>query len=190
MTQPSLVSFEVAGESYPWVTESRCRLCNSDRRLEVERLICQGRSYKAIITDLDLEGVLTDRNLREHMINRHLPVQAAAARHVAREQGEIVAEVIQPMIQGVAAHLSFAHSVVDRVRARMESGDAEPTLRDGIAAARFIAEVESVTGPNDLAEWKHAYMALLEDITEIVTTEQKAELKRRLEGRAAEKSRR
>lgn len=90
------------------------------------------------------------------------------------------------MVEGIASNLSFAHRVLDRVSQRLKSGELEPTVRDGMAAARLIAEVEATAGPQDVAEWEDAYMAVLENLTEILTPEQSAELGKRLDQRQRE----
>ena len=59
--------------------------------------------------------------------------------------------------------------MVDRVRERLESGDEQPTLRDGLAAARLIVEVEGTGAP--VEEWTEFCATSYEVAQDLMTPE-------------------
>lgn len=160
MTQPSLVNVEVGGGIYPWRSEGRCLCCSHPMRVEIETMLAQGRTYRGIIKALELEGAITERNVRDHVRNEHLPTKAPAVRAVAQAQAVGLSEALAPLAQGVAAHLSFAHSLLERVRRRLEAGEDEPSIRDGLAAARLIQEIEGGATTSRDAEWEALFITL------------------------------
>jgi hypothetical protein len=134
----SLASVEV-GESFPYIVESRCRICSSSRRLDVERALVKAMTYERIAETHGEPDKINARGMMAH-VKRGVPMNAPAVVAVARARSEEVSEAIAALIRGATANLGFAHAVVDRVRARLASGDVQPNVRDGHAVARLIAE--------------------------------------------------
>jgi len=85
---------------------------------------------------------VTPRSLQGHVEKGHMPVRAAAVQAVAQARSAEVTEALEPLIQETAVELAFAHTVMDRVRARVQAAEVEPTVRDGLAAAKRIADSE------------------------------------------------
>ena len=133
------LSSVVIGESrYPYRLESRCRVCVSSERLAVERAIADGQPYARIEEIFGEPGGINARGIRGHVRRGHLPITAPAVHAVADARSQQIGDAISPIVQGAAANLSLAHAVVDRVRARLDAGDVEPSIRDGLAAAKLI----------------------------------------------------
>jgi hypothetical protein len=183
----SLASVEIGGESFPYRTEPRCHVCSSPRRLEIERALVKGLTYEKIAETFAQQDGINARGVLAHVKRGHVPINAPAVRAVARARSEEVTEAIAPMIRGAAANLGFAHAVVDRVRIRLASGEIEPSIRDGLAAARLIVECEAGSGPVDTAEWQSEFMAVFETVKAIMTPEQFVEMGDRLNARNRER---
>src|SRR5262245_38488881 len=133
----SLASVEVGDREYPMVTESRCKTCAHPLRLEIEKALAEGNVYSRILREIVPDGSLTERNLRDHLANQHMPVAAKAVRQVIAEQTEQALTALTPMVENLVGHLAFAQQVVDRVQQRLAAGEIEPSIRDGIAAAKL-----------------------------------------------------
>jgi hypothetical protein len=183
----SLASVEIGSESFPYRTEPRCRVCSSPRRLEIERALATGRTYQKIAETFGEPEEINARGVLAHVKRGHVPINAPAVRAVAKARSDEVSEAIAPLIRGAAANLSFAHAVVDRVRIRLESGEIEPNVRDGLAAARLIAECETGSGPLDTNEWQSEFMAVFEVVQAIMTPAQFEEMGDRLNARNRER---
>ena len=56
---------------------------------------------------------LSDGNLRSHLANGHLPLQALAVQHAAQQRANQVADAITPGVQELASHLRLARAVVE-----------------------------------------------------------------------------
>jgi hypothetical protein len=183
----SLASVEIGGESYPYKTEPRCRVCSSGARLEIERALVKGMTYDGIAETFGEPDGINARGVLAHVRRGHVPINAPAVRTLARARTEEVTETIAPLIHGAVANLSFAHAVVDRVRIRLEAGDIEPNVRDGLAAARLIVECEAGSGPVDTAEWQTEFMAVFETVKDIMTPAQFADMGARLNERSRQR---
>jgi hypothetical protein len=183
----SLASVEVGGQSFPYKIESRCRVCSSRRRLDVERALVKGMTYQHIAETFGEPGGINARGVRAHVERGHVPLNAPAVLAVARARSDEVSEVISPLIQSAAANIGFAHAVVDRVRIRLESGEVQPSVRDGLAAMRLIAECEARSGSADVSEWQSEFVGLLDAVKAIMTTAQFDDLAARLNARNRER---
>jgi hypothetical protein len=183
----SLASVEIGGESFPYKTESRCRVCASSQRVDVERAVAKGLSYQRIAETLGGPDGINARGVVAHVKRGHMPITAPAVRAVAKARSEEVIDVIAPLIRGVAANLGFAHAVVDRVRVRLDSGEVEPNVKDALAAARLIIECEAGSGPADASEWQGEMMAVFDVVKEIMSPAQFVEMGDRLNARNRER---
>jgi hypothetical protein len=177
----SLASVEVGGESFPYKTENRCHVCVSSQRLDIERAVAKGLPYQRIAETFGEPEEINARGVRAHVERGHVPLNAPAVRAVADARSHEIGEAIAPLIRGAAANLSFAHAVVDRVHTRLESGEAEPSVRDGLAAMRLILECEAGSGPVDVGEWQSEFIAVFDVVKEIMTPAQFAEMGHRLD---------
>lgn len=180
MSQRALVTVRVGDRDYPYRSEPRCKLCNHPMRREIEKSLAAGRTCGGLLNDLNLGADLTERNLQDHVANQHLPLNAPAARLVARQQADDVQGIVVPLVTAVAANLSLAHRIVDRVGQRLDEGVEEPTIRDGLIALRLIHEIERTSGDDKAKEWEEAAFATLEAIKAIMSEAQLAEFGRRM----------
>jgi hypothetical protein len=157
------------GITSPLSSVPQCFVCSSKYRDEVERHLAAGRTYRAIAALLPSDADLTPRNLRDHLANGHLDLDAPAVQRASRQQEQDLQATREPLVQAKAAHLSFAHAVLGRVAQRLDSGEVQPEIRDGIAAARLIAATEAAAGErNGIEDYVSAMVALMEVVKEIV----------------------
>jgi hypothetical protein len=167
-----LISVEMDGVTSPLPSVPQCYVCSSRYRDDVERHLAAGRTYKAIAALLPSDADLTPRNLRDHYANGHLDLDAPAVQRASRQQEQDLQTAREPLVQAKAAHLSFAHAVLGRVAQRLDSGDVEPEIRDGIAAARLLAQTEEAAGQQaKIDDYVTAMVTLIDTVREHVTAE-------------------
>jgi hypothetical protein len=141
-TNASVAYVKVGGNTYPAVNERRCRTCRHPQRLRLETEVIAGRPWSAVIDDLPPGSGLTARALRNHFVRGHLPVREATAARLAVQQAAERGQVVAAGTDRLVEHASFANSVLGRVSHLLLSGQATPTIRDGLAAAALLARVE------------------------------------------------
>lgn len=128
---------------------------------------------------------MTPRNVAEHC-RRHLPFQSTAVRRVVAEQAQENGAVIQLAIDRQVDALMFARRVVQTVSERLADGEIEPSVKDGMAAARLLHDFDlAVVERDDLREEvkrSHGAVAtLLRIVQNIVSAEEWTKLSRSVE---------
>lgn len=165
----ALITVEMDGVSTPLSSIPQCYVCSSKYRDDVEQHLAAGRTYVAIAALLPCDADLSPRNLRDHYANGHLDIDAPAVQRASRQQGQALEAARQPLVAAKAAHLGFAHAVLQRVAERLHSGEVEPEIKDGLAAAKLIAATEAAAGAKSgIEDYVTAMIALIEVVREIV----------------------
>jgi len=140
--------------------------------LVFKRHLAEGRTYRAIAAVLPPDAEISPRNLRDHFANGHLDLDAQAVQRASRQQGQALQAAREPLVQGKAAHLSFAHSLLGRVAERLDSGEVQPEIRDGLAAARLLAQTEEAAGQQaKIDDYVTALVTLIDTVREHVIDE-------------------
>jgi hypothetical protein len=131
--------------------------------------LAEGRTYKSISAMLPLDTDLSPRNLRDHYANGHLDLDGPAVQRASRQQEQALQGAREPLVAAKAAHLTFAHAVLARVAERLDRGEVEPEIKDGIAAARLIAATEAAAGEGSgIEQYVSVLIALIDVVREIV----------------------
>jgi len=177
----SLVNIRVGDTAVPLKSVPQCRVCGSSRRFSVEKGLAEGRTYRAIVRSLPDDAGLSEDNVRSHYSAGHMPIQHAAVQEVAARQGEELGSAFEPAVSALADHLTLATQVVARVRERLTSGEEQPTVRDGLAAIRLLAETEGIAAQQrGVGDYETAMITLVEVVRESVSPETYAEIGERL----------
>ncbi len=129
------------GRTFPAISRSTCRTCQSNLRQTIERELVAGRSYSTIAAGLPDGACLSARNIADHYRNGHLPLDSEQVQRLAAEQANERGEVAGVQVQEAADHLSLARLIVERTQERLLTGELQPTTRDGVAAARLLADL-------------------------------------------------
>lgn len=168
----SLVNIKIGDTAVPLKSIPQCKVCSSRMRFEVEKGLAQGRTYRAIVRNLPENAGLNEDNVRSHYANGHLPIQQAAVQEVADRHGRELGKAFEPATTALADHLSLACEIVARVRDRLASGQEQPTLRDGLAAVRLLAETQSVVSDQrGIGAYVAAMSTMIETVRDHVSDE-------------------
>ena len=139
----------------------------------------EGLSYKTIAGRLPSDADVSVDSMRRHLQMRHLPVEAEGVQQLqaqnAAERGKVVERGAQVMVE----HVTFARGVLRRVQERLASGELEPDLKDGLAAAQHLARFDVDAGVDQDAMLR-ALRALMETAKAIMNEGQWLEFSRRL----------
>jgi len=103
----------------------------------------EGTPPGKIASDLPEDANISVRNISEHRRRGHLPIDHETVREVldAGLQGPVQDLMIDATAK-LAADQHAARIVIERAFQRLSTGEIQPTLRDGLRAAQFLADAE------------------------------------------------
>jgi hypothetical protein len=152
----SLVQVRIGGRTYDAVYHNGCLTCTHPARKEIEEQIILGTSYRRVATmysetewtqpdgtKITLPKVSWD-NLFHHFKNEHLPVQAAVYREILDKRAAELSEHYEEQTARLVDGYSFAQQVLARTQEGLATGTLQPDIKDGLAAAKLIKEMEQV----------------------------------------------
>jgi len=175
-----LASVTLDGSSSSVVSIPQCRTCQSPFRDEIEGLLTRGFSYTSIVRSLPVEADLTSRHLRDHVANQHLASDGHMAVRLAKEALER-GETLDGAVQVLRDDLRLARKTVAAVEARLDAGEIQPDLKEGLAAmallARYDQQAEEVLDNDRAVQGFNEYWMVTR---QIMTADQFAELRVRL----------
>ena len=183
----ALLTYTVGGQQYPLTASSRCRTCRSRHRRTIECRLVEGATPADALRDIDDADKPNTRNIREHVARGHLPVESELVRQLINTgEGGQRANLVE---QGVAARvnaLGFASAIITETNARIASGELRVSVRDGIRAARLLAEHDTMLrkerrGTELLTQAREATVAILDLAKANMTSESWSAFLKRME---------
>jgi hypothetical protein len=137
------VVYRVGGTDYPMRVHSRCQTCRSIHRPEIENLILMGYSWATIADHMPDE--LPATSIRWHYENGHMPLPESLRRAVIERRAKMqrlssadnAAPLIDPWL--------VTHDIMQRGYERMVIGQIAPDMKDTLAAAKALVEIEDRT---------------------------------------------
>ena len=164
---------EVEGGSVPRRTVAQCRVCASAQRDAIESMLLSGRAPSAVANAFVEEGI-SARNVSDHYANGHCPVPLGVAEKQRRSDPASLdlVEAVEGLVEPLAGHLRLATAVVESVSKRVASGDLQPNVRDGLAAAEMLGRADAEMPSGSIAEWHAAFVVCLDSIRAVLDPEQ------------------
>jgi hypothetical protein len=145
----------------------------SPYRFDVEEDLLGGRTYMKIAQSLPEDAELNHENVRNHYRNGHLPLEQAAVRGIVEARAEAVGKRIEDNVETLIDGMALAEVVVEKTFQSIASGDIRPDVRDGLAAAKFLAEMgEYDEGGADMAAITEAFIVYHENAQQFMSAEQ------------------
>jgi hypothetical protein len=166
----SMVQVRIGGRIYDAIYEPRCNTCTHPGRQLIEAAVLQNYSYRAIARDFSGKTVpgpegadqvlpeIGHASIRNHFVQGHMPMEAAALRRLAEKRAEEIGSDYENAAEQFVDHHVLASAVVTKTYSRLVLGEIEPEVKDGIAAAKFLSEVERAAGGGglDSEAWSQA----------------------------------
>lgn len=179
-TRSALVRVQIGGREYDAARVPQCNTCTHPARISIEKRLLSGHSYRDIAahysgTEYDTGGEIKVfpevgwMSIRTHFKQGHMPVEAAALRQILDERSAALSEHYEEETARIVDGYGFAQTVVRRAHEDLVSGTLRPSVQDGLAAAKLIAEMEAVTGGQIDGEiWAEAMTRYFEIVRAVV----------------------
>jgi hypothetical protein len=137
--RPTSVTMIRQGNTYvPLYYNSRCKVCRSDCRFEVERGLMTAVTYPAILNSLpDGTGLNVD-NIKKHYRNGHLGLQRTVTRRIVEQRAAEIGKSADSEADLIADQITLARMVVQRATEKLGAGEVDVTIADGLAAAKLL----------------------------------------------------
>lgn len=181
----SLIQVRVGNHLVDAVREPQCLTCMHPARMEIETLVMQGHSYRSVAAqysevewkdpngEVTLLPRVTGNSVINHFRNGHMPVPAAAQRAIIERRAEqIGAAQYEQQVDQIVDQYTFARQVLSKTQERLAAGEIQPEVRDGIAAAKLIQDMESEAEQSmDAEAWGQAMQRYFEIAQKIMPPE-------------------
>jgi hypothetical protein len=162
------VVYRIGGTDYPMRVINGCRTCKSIHRPEIENLILMGYSWATISEHTD--AGLSAEIIKNHYANGHMPLPESLRRAVIERRAKMLrlssADNAAPLIDPWLV----THSVMQKGYERMVTGEIAPDMKDTLAAAKALVEIEERT-KEEQAINEDAVMAIIEGARSYMTPE-------------------
>jgi hypothetical protein len=138
----SSVMYRVGGRSYALRAVRGCSVCNSPWRAAVENYLLQGHSYQTIASRLPEDANLSRDNIKHHFKAGHLPLAEDARRAIIERRATELEWDPDSNADRMIDALGFLRLGLSDVASRMMSREIEPDIKDGIAMAKALSQLE------------------------------------------------
>lgn len=146
----SMVTYKVGGREYPMKTNRSCKVCMSPYRFEIEEAIVAGRAYQKIVDHLPDGHELNKRNVKDHFLNRHMPLEVSSTRAIIEQRAAAVGKSIEDSAEELVDGVSLAKVVVMKTFEAIADGTAIPGVRDGLRAMKLLSDLGEYDGGGDM----------------------------------------
>jgi hypothetical protein len=139
----NLAVVEIDGREVRVTNRPQCRVCRSRHRAVIERGLIQGLPPRSIVYQLTEPSDVSARNIREHRRRGHVPVDHDAIEQMQADfRSGPTAQLAFDATVEQAATEHIARVVLALVYERLATREITPTLKDGLRAARVLANAE------------------------------------------------
>jgi hypothetical protein len=165
----SLVQIRIGNQIYDAVREPRCKTCMHPARMDIETMIVENTAFTTIAerwSDVEYTSssgglvvlpTISASSIRNHYKAHHIPLQAAVQRQLAEKRMQEIGYQLEEVGGTFVDHVTFNQVVLQQAQQRLVRGEIRVEVKDGIAAAKFLADAEAATGSDINAEaWSQA----------------------------------
>lgn len=156
-TRSALIRVKIGNREYDAARNPQCDTCTHPARIEIEKRLLSGHSYREISrhyseTEYAVGGEtrvfpkVGFMSIRNHFQQGHMPVEAAALRQILDQRSAALSEHYDEETARIVDGHGFAQQVLRRAQEELVVGNLKPSVQDGLAAAKLIAEMEAAAG--------------------------------------------
>lgn len=179
----SLVQVQIGNARYAARYSPVCNVCNHPARMEIEHQLLRGLSYRKIAmaySEVEYEtqgGVLMLPKIgaiavKNHYMKGHLPVDAAVHRQLVEDRAREVGSRYEEMATEFLDSYVAAKAVLRKGYDRLVSGEITPDVKETLAAAKMVQEIEDGARTNlDAEAWSQAMTVYFQTAQEIMSDE-------------------
>lgn len=166
--QASVVRVKIGNKAVDARKVKSCLTCNHPARMAIEEMLLHGESYQAIIRRFSevkytvggRQQVLPKidyKTLRAHYTNGHMPLEATVVRDLIEKRAAEVGSDYEAIGKRFADKVLFAQMVVAKGQQRLATGEIQPDVKETLAAAKFLQDVEDASkGAEGTEIWAQA----------------------------------
>lgn len=189
----SLVRIRVGGRNFDAKRVANCHTCTHPARMEVERRLIEGYSFASISQEfsevewrkgdgsVQVLPTLNWTSVRNHYRNGHMPLTAATIRDITEQRAEELGQSYNESINRVVDHVTAARTILQEGFDRIVSGAEQVSVRETLAAAKLLKEIEDRSlGSVDTEVWSEAMMIYFQTAQELMPPEMWATFAQRL----------
>lgn len=176
----SLVQVKIGNKVFDARKDPKCKVCNHPARMEVEMAIADGWAYSRIARDYSNVDysvgeramtlpVLSWQNVRTHFRAGHMPMGVELQRRLSEKRAAEIGSKYEDAADKFVDHYVVAQAVLHRGHERLVRGELEPDLKDTMAAAKFLKEIDdAAAGQLDTEAWSQAMTIYFETAQELM----------------------
>jgi hypothetical protein len=176
----ALIRVKIGNREYDAARVPQCDTCTHPARIEIEKRLLSGHSYReiarhyseteyAVGSDTRVFPKVGFMSIRNHFQQGHMPVEAAALRQILDERSAALSEHYDEETARIVDGHGFAQQVLRRAQEELVTGNLQPSVQDGLAAAKLIAEMEAASGGQVDGEiWAEAMTRYFEVVRSVV----------------------
>lgn len=139
----SSVMYRVGGRSYPLKTVRNCGVCHSTLyRTAVENYLLQGFSFQTIVDRLPADAGISITSIKTHANEGHMPLIEDARRAIIERRATELDWNPETDTDRVVDHVGFLRLALSDVTSRLMSREIEPDIKDGIAIAKALSQID------------------------------------------------
>jgi hypothetical protein len=187
----------IGKHTYSLVSDPGCVICRHPARVQIEEQILLKTQYVVIaqmFSEKEYERAtgeaetwpkITDKQVSEHFNADHCPIDAYVLNDLVEQAQQSMPEDYVRLGKRIIDGSVFAKYIVGKVEERVVRGDVEPTIKDGIAAARLdtalkIAKMRvdssGAQDQPDLWYYEQSFHVFFTEAQRIMTEQQWSEL--------------
>jgi hypothetical protein len=155
------VIYRIGGTNYPMRVIGSCRTCRSIHRAEIENLVIMGYAWGSIADHLPPDSGLSKENIRHHFDQGHMPLPEALRRSVIERRAKMLRLSTADNAAPVVDQWVVTQAIMQRGFENIMTGHAEPDVKDTLAAAKQLSDIEARTS-DERAINDDAVMAIIE----------------------------
>lgn len=150
----SLIQVRVGNRTYDAVRVNTCHTCMHPARMEIEEAVVNNHSYRSIadryseVSYENSDGTTTVlpkigfMSIRNHFKRGHMPIGQAALRRIGERRAQEIGSKYEEMSDQFVDHYTVAQAVLRKGYERLNTGDLEPDVKETLAAAKLLKEIE------------------------------------------------
>lgn len=169
MADSSPPMIRVGGVDFPMKRESHCHVCLSPHRMEMERGLIAGYSYRSIIESiegLDHQGkaVPDVESLKGHMSRGHMPLPQVSQRKAIERRAEEIGRSIETDEEPLADPSAVIDTIIQHGFERIARNELRPNTSELIGALKLRLQIDQANNADgvDQETWRAALMTMME----------------------------
>lgn len=164
-------TYRLGGTDVPLITDPRCKVCMSPHRFDAEEQIIVGTAYAKINDRLPEGATFTSDSLRRHYHN-HMSIEKSEMVGIVHRRAVRVGKRISDSEESLVDGISLMEVVVQKTFERIALGEITPTLKEGLAAAKALADLgEYDDEAMDQQAYAQAFSVFMDEASKLMGSE-------------------